>query len=300
LVLVLINASSLADSKSPRRSGQTLTLEQAISAVAPFVVEMSCDFKHLPEETERLLGAPFFRMPFGTGILVGDGSYVVTAAHVVESMDKLPDGAALTYNTQAYPLGPKQCEVAKFLPNSDAFRSNVTVYGFTRVEVDAPHDIALLKLTETVEVSASHLKFCSKRPRDGEAIAVSGYPLSGKVLVTTSGVIASSWSVEERDVVIPPGFLQHIVAKEVYLADVHVNGGNSGGPVYLKSSGAIVGIVVSFQDAPVVLDDQTPAKLGGHAMFYDSGLAQVVPISYVGALLKKHQVSWEEACSGKH
>jgi hypothetical protein len=38
------------------------------------------------------------------------------------------------------------------------------------------------------------------RPRDGDAIAVSGYPLSEPTLVTTSGCVASAWGTDIHEV----------------------------------------------------------------------------------------------------
>jgi hypothetical protein len=40
-------------------------------------------------------------------------------------------------------------------------------------------------------------------PRDGTAIVVSGYPLGEAALVTTAGVIASRWSVDLSDTLVP-------------------------------------------------------------------------------------------------
>src|SRR6266404_7908761 len=297
LVLILGATSSHARSRSRKDPGKDLTLEQTISRIRPFIVEISCDFTYLPDETARIVGAPFFRIPLGTGLLVDKGNYVVTAAHVVGAIEKVPDNPAISVNGKSYALGPKQCDVAKFSPDSEGSRSNASIYRFTTVEVDVSHDLTLLKMAVAPsDIGSSHLQFCSRRPHDGEAIAVSGYPLSSKVLVTTSGAIASSWSVAEQLVLVPPGFGAHSGAKDIYLADVHVNGGNSGGPVYLKSSAAVIGVVVSFENAPVMLTDQTPATLATKEMIYNSGLAQIVPISYVDALLTKHQISWDEAC----
>jgi len=78
------------------------------------------------------------------------------------------------------------------------------------VEEDALHDIALVRMkqnpftggmgtfmkTPTGSIDYPHKVAVLRpnRPRDGEHIAVSGYPLSSTVLITTSGIVASAWA----------------------------------------------------------------------------------------------------------
>ncbi len=79
---------------------------------------------------------------------------------------------------------------------------------FREIAEDPVHDLALLKLRYnpfTTDAGVLHtakgdvkilqveaVKFSTSRPDEGEPIAVSGYPLSSPVLITTSGAIASS------------------------------------------------------------------------------------------------------------
>jgi hypothetical protein len=69
------------------------------------------------------------------------------------------------------------------------------------------------------------------RSRDGESVAVSGYPLQVASLVTTSGTLAPAWSSEIKNVQ-PPGAPRgsRFQIADGYLADVAVNPGNSRGP----------------------------------------------------------------------
>jgi hypothetical protein len=70
----------------------------------------------------------------------------------------------------------------------------------------------------------------TRRPRDGELVLTSGYPLDASVLVSNAGIVASSWSFDIAEMPIPnapPGFSRPDVA-DVYLADIEVNPGNSG------------------------------------------------------------------------
>jgi S1-C subfamily serine protease len=68
-------------------------------------------------------------------------------------------------------------------------------------------------------------------------ISVSGFPLEIPVLVTTTGWLATRLFIDEKQ-------------RFLYLADVQVNHGNSGGPAYRDSDGAVIGLVVEYRPAP--------------------------------------------------
>lgn len=112
------------------------------------------------------------------------------------------------------------------------------------------------------------------RPQDGEPIAVSGYPLSEPVMVTTSGAIATAWGLDIAPMPMPggpPGITIPDV-KDSYLGDVAVNPGNSGGPVYSIVDGAVIGVCVAFRTAS--------GTVAAQSFLYNSGLTLVVPIQY--------------------
>ena len=81
-----------------------------------------------------------------------------------------------------------------------------------------------------------------------------------------------------------------------FIADMHVNGGNSGGPVYSVVGGAVIGVCVSFDTATVIYGDgkMEPATVQGRPLAYNSGLSVVVPIRYVIDMLKKHNLKWTD------
>lgn len=121
------------------------------------------------------------------------------------------------------------------------------------------------------------------RPRDGDGIVVSGYPMTYPTLITTAGIIASAWHVDSMEVTpegAPRGFTIPDM-QDAYLADVAVNPGNSGGPVYRQDDGTGIGVCVAFRIAE--------AKAGGIPPLYNSGLSIVVPIRYLVELLGRHE-----------
>ncbi len=69
--------------------------------------------------------------------------------------------------------------------------------------------------------------------------------MSNFTLITTSGYIASSAPIEVNE--------QTGKFDDVYWADLHVNPGNSGGPAFSLETGAVLGIVLAYQGAPVFL-----------------------------------------------
>jgi S1-C subfamily serine protease len=181
-------------------------------------------------------------------------------------------------------------------------RGNFELLDCTVVEEDSRHDLSLLKLSPNPFATgkASGISrtpdggmginglfglapLTMERPRDGAAVAVSGYPMSAPTLITTSGAIASAWSTDSAEMV-PPGAPAGFTVPDIadsYIADVAVNPGNSGGPTYLVASGAVIGMCVAFGIAEAVSTGGTPLR-------YNSGLSFVVPIRYGVALLGRH------------
>jgi S1-C subfamily serine protease len=227
---------------------------------------------------------------WGTGFLLHTAGYALTAKHVTKAASSVTGGVV----------------AGLAIPNVDisgtSLRGNFEIVECEVIEEDPRHDLTLLKLTPSpfatgkpsgisrtpgggLAVNALYgvAPLTLERPRDGVGIAVSGYPLAKPVLVTTSGIIASAWESSVADVSppgAPAGFTTHDFA-DSYLADVAVNPGNSGGPVYLAASGSVVGVCVSFEIANAQDTAGTPLR-------YNSGLSVVIPIRYGIDLLRRH------------
>jgi S1-C subfamily serine protease len=94
--------------------------------------------------------------------------------------------------------------------------------------------------------------------------------------------MATSWTTEAEQAQIPgalPGITRPDIA-DSYLADVRVNPGNSGGPVYSVDRAQVIGVAVPRE---VIPPDHRP-------LVYNSGLTNVIPVQYVVELLKKNNV----------
>ena len=133
----------------------------------------------------------------------------------------------------------------------------------------------------TVSAMVGHVTPAANPPRDGERIAVSGYPMSSPTLLTTSGNIATATATDLQEVRDPATGWTLPDLSDVYIADVAVNPGNSGGPVYFVETGEVLGVCVAFRVAHAEADP-------GQVFAYNSGLAVVVPIGHALALLPHH------------
>jgi S1-C subfamily serine protease len=290
-VCFLILPSLTATGWSQRSNG----LPEAIEKVRPSVVQISVLLTGYSEAALQVLRKPFDQFDAGTGILVSEKGYVITAKHVMDGLKKYRtrDASGQEWNAEE-----RRTLVGIAIPNSGdqgpgdygvVVRASFDAIPAEEVAEDEVHDLALLKLQsnpfelahkEGAKARVSAARFFAGRPDDGALIAVSGYPLHYAVLVTTSGTIASSWDDTGN--------------ADSYLADLHVNHGNSGGPEYRISDGSVIGMCDSFRLAPVEPYD----KYG--ALGYNAGLSSIVPAKYIVDMLKKNGVAFSEVATQAH
>jgi S1-C subfamily serine protease len=263
-----------------------LSLPDAIDVIRPSVVQI-----HLQNDLNHTLG---------TGFFVDERATVVTALHVLDA------GAA-----RANHLGRMPPKFVACLATPNVLTTSEGTFrleGFSHFDaeplgVSLDDDLAALRLKEnpfagqippTPDLGDGPIlplfgvaKLDVERPRDGATVAVSGYPLLSNVLVTNSGCVASAWGwgiddpmpepspppADQGDEVHELTIMQGPLP-ERYLADLEVNGGNSGGPVYLQETAGVIGVCVATRSAYVMYADQQ----GGAVMtprgpiVYSSGL----------------------------
>jgi S1-C subfamily serine protease len=233
----------------------------------------------------------------GTGFLVNDDGIVVTAAHVIHPPNAVPPLAIRIQ--MRVPTIHGKLKLLTSWSGSDA----------TIIAEDAAHDVIALR--PLMNVFAKHTfvppgitildqesvngRFDAHRLRDGEALFTSGYPLGLPILITTSGNIASSdpmtFEPDRRNL------------KDTYLVDMHVNPGNSGGPMFSTISGDVIGMVDAYEDAPIVFtgsDDQGYGLTKGENGTYllrplasNSGIALIVPARYIVELLRSKGIRYD-------
>jgi S1-C subfamily serine protease len=258
-----------------------MNLTEAIEEIRPVVVQIA-----IVAPAAR----PFEKIVLGTGFWVSRAGLVMTAGHVVNAA-----------RTQIASSPEYQLMLGQATPNVSTpqltMRGNFNLLACEVVQEDQRHDIALIQakpspfeneqrpLVKTASPDTDIYpllgvaSLSTSTVKDGEQIAVSGYPLSETVLITTSGGVASAFGTDIQEAAIPgapPGFTMPDIA-DTYLADVAVNPGNSGGPVYRVSDGKVIGVCVSFRVGF--------GSAGTNPFYYNSGLSVIVPIKYGRELL---------------
>jgi S1-C subfamily serine protease len=249
----------------------------------------------------------------GTGFLVGEDGYLITANHVINLPQQISTNGVLYLATgQPSTLAGFSIDFAS--TENFKFQGNFTKARFSVVDRDVLHDLVLLKLgrnpfkgeiptgininNQRPQLSVMAVTLSSARLEDGLPIGVSGYPLGEPVLVSNFGFLASSTAFQTLVIPtpgLPPWMPPRTETADVYLADLRVNHGDSGAPVYGIDSGEVIGVCVGALLAQVEENHGDSgwagASLDGKQLGYNSGVSQVVPSRYVLELLRKNGVS---------
>jgi S1-C subfamily serine protease len=252
------------------------------------------------------------RQSLGSGFIVNRDGYVVSAAHVIAAGQRLLSSLE----------GAERAAIRIYLAMQNIqreagavhldMRGSFVGYGFSISGVDELNDVILLKLDKNpfIDTDQRHrigdfdvspkpvpAMLYTSRPRDGAAIAMSGYPLGQPVLITTSGRLASGWAFDTatigRDGA--PAWLDFPRSRHFYFADMTTNPGNSGAPVYLATTGSVIGICTAVLNAPVRTSTGGRAAVGDDPLVFSSGITFVIPSQIIVSLLEKHGATWNEA-----
>jgi|HubBroStandDraft_2_1064218.scaffolds.fasta_scaffold128938_2 S1-C subfamily serine protease len=236
----------------------------------------------------------------GTGIVVSDEGYVLTAAHVITETE-----AALRANNAAKVEFFVGISIDATSGPSANSRGSFAYIPCTIKDTDPAHDLAILQLTQSPFSEAFRLgiktgdkepkvtlgvaKLDQSLPLEGQTVLVSGYPLSIPRLVTQKGMIASETFtlVQMQRLNAPAGSLTPEIEESVLL-DAVVNPGISGGPVYLPGEHSVIGICDAYEPSSIFTTQRSQTVVPGAAQ--NSGLAVVIPTKYAIALLQKNKI----------
>ena len=238
------------------------------------------------------------RYPAPKGGLVGTGFWFDTEARLLLTALHVVNRIRTIISTTP------ELELVIGMPNPMSSNGAWSMRGWAlvRAEIireDPDHDLAILKANEDdlrrhyVELrpygrlgspefgmALSELESVAA----GEHIAVSGYPVGFENLVTTSGTMACVDLADSKATISVEGL--NLRYSDCKLADVTVNPGNSGGPVYRVSTGRVIGVCQSYEKVPASGAKADLATGQRETFFYNSGLALVVPILYAFLLAK--------------
>ena len=278
----------------PEGSVSLVSLADAIDRVRPAVVQIGLQSRSAPLAI------------LGTGFIVDERGRVVTANHVIAGALGL-----------AKRIGEAQLVAGLAFPNLEeeqvgstmlTLRSSFWYVGAVPVASDPVHDLAILQLdpnpfdspsTRFIVVAGAEdesplpmkgvVELADDRPRDGDPLAVSGYPLESNNLITTSGAVASAWESDAAGLVDPLTGFQVPEIADVYLADISINPGNSGGPAFRTSDSKVIGVCVAYRQSPLhfMTGPSERFEISGRPVGFSSGLSVVVPSGYVKALVDR-------------
>ncbi|MCU1333760.1 MAG: putative protease Do-like 3, mitochondrial [Candidatus Angelobacter sp.] len=221
----------------------------------------------------------------GTGFFVSGQRYIATAAHVIRSVEDLQK------------QGATNIQISTNLPMKDLHLPNVrSLMGFFGspievVDLDQDNDLALLRTPKPIGPKGIHtvlevegkkvemlevsdVKFFAGTPEVGEEVAVAGFPLSIPYLIVQTGIISA------LPVFPVPG---KNTEREEIVIDAAVNPGNSGGPVFMATSGLVIGVCRAQHLAPIV-------GTSAVGLSQNAGLSLITPVKFLTALMQKHGV----------
>lgn len=198
----------------------------------------------------------------GTGFVVGDGSLIITNAHVIPELLDVSKNESLVILT-----GKSN--------NPEAKLAQVT-------KLDKEHDLALLKITG---LSLSPLKIGNvEKIKEGQMLAFTGFPI-GMILgfypVTHRAMIASI-----TPIILPVTNAKQLSAEKikqfnktafhVFQLDGTAYPGSSGSPLYDPDSGEVYGVVNM-----VFVKGRKESALSN-----PSGISYAIPANFILELLK--------------
>lgn len=183
----------------------------------------------------------------GSGVIVGDGTRVLTNAHV-----------ALTSSAD-----PPECTVLEIGLTASASDEPSEFYEAIVIDADEANDLALLEIVGVQSGQLEPLRPEFSELQLGAEVSVLGYPaVGGSTITLTKGTLAGVVTYE---------------GETFYKVEVTINRGNSGGPM-IDAAGNLVGIATAVTGNDVDCS-------GSDCRSYGSNLGLVRPIRFARPLL---------------
>ena len=204
----------------------------------------------------------------GTGFAVGDGSLIVTNAHVVPAVLDVARGETL----------------AVMLPNrARDTKDEAQVRDGKPIAVDTSADLALIKIAGP-PLPALHIRD-SDSVREGQDVLFTGFPIGavlGPYPATHGGMISVVTPIaipQGRAADLDPKTLRRLSSGSfpVFQLDATAYPGSSGSPVYDPATGEVIGII------NMVLVKGTKES----ALSQPSGISYAVPSKHLLGLIDK-------------
>jgi S1-C subfamily serine protease len=223
----------------------------------------------------------------GTGFNVDPSGIVVTCKHVVE-------GFLLSHKKfPKYPIPPGKKfgrTIVKTLETFAIFTKvkgdEIEIEGISPFFIGGPHarDVAIMKLPPSDNPYPYVNLADSDQVQEGDAVATCGFPLG---LAIDQGAISGTSSFQAG--IISAVLPHQEVPKHLRIAlqlDMTVNPGNSGGPLFLRSSGEVIGIISArLRDPLDVLSENQNAQQESDSkiarVLVPTGLSYAVPINLI-------------------
>jgi V8-like Glu-specific endopeptidase len=185
----------------------------------------------------------------GSGVIVQDGTKVLTNAHVATPAAS----------------DPQECTNISVGITESVEKKPTLFIDAKIVKIDENLDLALLELLDTEPNTYNALKFKEGDSQLDTRIRVIGYPgIGGATLTLTNGVIAG---IDDES------------SAQFYKVSAKISPGNSGGPV-VNDQGLLIGIATAGYRAEVECEDG-----GVKCSVTDESIGLVRPIRYAKSLL---------------
>ncbi|MDE3063824.1 MAG: trypsin-like peptidase domain-containing protein [Acidobacteriota bacterium] len=238
-------------------------------------------------------GIPRTEAVVGTGFLINEQGYFVTAGHVA-SIDHV--------GSEEHPI---PCKIKAVLRQRDGSGFSEQ---FEIIELDRDHDLALcrilgfktedekaakkkkLPIPETSFHPFSSVAVETYAPRMGELLLMSGFPLGSYTPVLQLGLLSATENIF-------PG-LPRTPKDGGELLQIAINGnhGDSGAPIVDLTSGHVIGVILQVVPAPLAVGGALRFDVGD---YQNSGIMLAAPASWVNALLTKHGLSSADVQPGR-